>query len=377
MKKASSILYIILSVILIYFLSPRGGTWFYIHKIRWLYVLILSAGFAFLFTPLARLLSFKTKVLDMPGERKIHTQPMPLLGGLAIYSALIITIVRNLRFIPELTGIIIGASIVFLMGLLDDVKGIRGRYRLAGQILAALIIIAFGVRITVIPKIPGEYFIEVLLTIIGVVGITNAFNYFDGMDGLAAGLGIVTSFCFFIVALQTGQRHVSWLAIALLGVCLGFLPHNWKPANIFLGDSGANLIGFILASLAIMESWGVQNPVVASAVPVLILSIYIFDMVYTSVARLRYKNIKTFTDWLEYAGKDHLHHRLVRLKFSDQGAVLTICMLSLSLGISALVLRRAGATESALLIAQALFIYLIIVFLMLAGRTIAEDKNEG
>jgi UDP-GlcNAc:undecaprenyl-phosphate GlcNAc-1-phosphate transferase len=373
--KFNKILYVFILILTVYLFNPKGGTWFYLHNIRWLYVLLLSTGFAVLFTPIARYMSFKTKIYDMPNERKIHAVPMPLLGGLAVYGAMMLTIFRNLKFNSELTGIIIGGTLIFLIGVVDDIKGVRGRYKLFAQILAALIIIKFGVRITVIPTWwPGENIIEILLTILGVVGITNAFNYFDGMDGLASGLAIVTSLCISIVGLQTGQQYVTWLAIALLGSCLGFIPFNWKPAKIFLGDAGSNYIGFNLAALTIMGSWGVKNPVVATTIPLLILSIYIFDMIYTSVARIRNGNVTNFTEWLEYAAKDHLHHRLVRLNFSEPKAVLIICLMSFSLGISALVLRRAGIVESIFVITQALLMYLIIVLLMLAGREITNNK---
>jgi UDP-GlcNAc:undecaprenyl-phosphate GlcNAc-1-phosphate transferase len=365
MKKLGGI---ILLISIIALLSPVGGTMFYVYNIRWLYVLLLSMMLTLFFTPIARKIACKTGMYDMPDKRKIHKAPIPYLGGLAVYGSLMLTCIRNFKLNSEFTGILIGGTIIFLIGVVDDAKGIRGRYKLIGQVLAAWIIVKFGVVVTVIPHCSIEKPLEVLLTIIGVVGITNAFNYFDGMDGLAAGLGMVSSLCVFIVALQTGQRYLAWLAIALFGSCAGFLPYNWKPAKIFLGDAGSTFIGFNLAALTIMGSWGVKNPVVATTIPLLILSIYIFDMIYTSVSRIRNGNVKNFTEWLEYAAKDHLHHRLVRLNFSEPNAVITICALSLALGIGAVVLRNAGTFESIMVILQSVFIYTIIVLLMLTGR---------
>ncbi|MBN1383318.1 MAG: undecaprenyl/decaprenyl-phosphate alpha-N-acetylglucosaminyl 1-phosphate transferase [Elusimicrobia bacterium] len=363
-------LMLILIVVLLILISPKGGTYFYVHNIRWIYVFIMATGFSLFLIPIVKYLAVKFRIMDFPAERKIHRKPIPLLGGLAIYIALVLTIIRNLNFNPELKGIVIGGAIIFILGLVDDIWGLSARYKLVGQIAATLVIIRYGVVITVIPHWPGEHIIEILLTIIGVVGVINAFNYFDGMDGLAAGLGIISSFCFFIFALQTGQRYLAWLAIALLGACMGFLPYNWKPAQLFLGDSGSNFIGFNLAALAIMGSWKVENPLVACVVPVLILSVYIFDMIYTTVSRIKNKRVHNVKEWLEYTGKDHLHHRLVKLGMSEVGTVLIICALSLTLGIGAIVLRGAGAFESVFLFIQAVLIFLIIVVLMLTGREI-------
>lgn len=360
--------YLLLLISVIALISPIGGTLFYVYNIRWLYVLLLSMLLTLLFTPIAKEIACKAGIFDIPDNRKIHKKPIPYLGGLAVYGALILTCIRNLKFNSEFTGILIGGTIIFLIGVIDDIKGLRGRYKLIGQILAASIIVKFGVVVTIIPHCFIERPLEVFLTIIGVVGITNAFNYFDGMDGLASGLGMVSSLCVFIVALQTGQRYLAWLAIALFGSCAGFLPYNWKPAKIFLGDAGSTFIGFNLAAMTIMGSWGVKNPIVATTIPLLILSIYIFDMIYTSVSRIRNGNVRNFTEWLEYAAKDHLHHRLVRLNFSEPNAVITICALSLALGIGAVVLRNAGTFESIMVMLQSVFIYTIVVLLMLAGR---------
>lgn len=359
----------VLLVLLIALISPKGGTLFYVYDMRWIYIFLLSTGLALYFTPVARTIAVRMKIMDIPDQRKMHAEPMPRLGGLAVYIAFILTILRNLNFNNELKGIVIGGTIIFIIGLIDDIKGgISARIRLLGQILAVCVVIGFGTRVSVIPHIRGEFLIESMLTIIGIVGIINAFNYFDGLDGLAGSLGIVSSFCFFVIGLITGQKYVAWLAMAVLGSCLGFLRYNWKPAKIFLGDSGANFIGFNLACLAIMGGGKVENPIVACCVPLLILSIYIFDMIYTTVSRIKNGSVRTIKQWLEVTGRDHLHHRLLRLNFSQVQAVLFICWLSLSLGFSAIALRKAGALESVVLLMQAIFIYMIVVVLMLAGR---------
>ncbi|HCJ66596.1 MAG TPA: hypothetical protein DHV62_04540, partial [Elusimicrobia bacterium] len=191
MKNLKRIYYVVILGLILYLGSPRGGTWFYIHNIRWLYVFFLSLFLANFITPIVQKIAARFKILDYPDERKIHRQPIPLLGGLAIYLAFIITVVRNLNFSRELWGVVLGGTIVFLFGLIDDLRGLSAKIRFLGQIFATLLIIAFGIRVTVIPHWTGEYILEVLVTILGVVGITNAMNFFDGMDGLATGLSVV------------------------------------------------------------------------------------------------------------------------------------------------------------------------------------------
>jgi len=370
MKKFKKIYYVVILGLILYLGSPRGGTWFYLHNIRWLYVFLLSFLLANLITPIVRRMATRFKILDHPDERKIHRHPIPLLGGLAIYSAFIITVVRNLNFSSELWGVVLGGTIVFLFGLVDDLRGLPARIRFFGQIFATLVIIAYGVRVTVIPHWPGEYILEVLITILGVVGITNAMNFFDGMDGLATGLSIVCVISMIIVGIETGEKWFVFLCAALIGASLGFLPYNFKPASIFLGDAGATFLGFTVAALAIMGSWGQvgYSPIVATATPILILSVLIFDMVYTTVSRIKNGTVRNFRQWLEYAGKDHLHHRLVHLGLTEREAVTFIYALALCLGLGAIVLRRGTFIDSALLLLQGLIILFIVTVLMIVGK---------
>jgi len=370
-KNVRKVFFVVLILLLVYMSLPTSGTWFYLNRVRWLYVLILSFLGTSILTPIAIYIANKNKIYDYPDERKIHSKPIPRLGGLAIYLGFIFAILRNLNFSNELKGVVIGATIIILIGTLDDIKGISARWKFLGQLLATAIIIFYGVRITVFPRgMPGEHLIEIFFTVLGVVGVTNAINFMDGMDGLATGLGVVCGASFLIIAVQTGQRHLSWVTIALVGSCLGFLPYNFKPAKIFLGDAGSTFIGFTLAGIAIMGSWVVTryNPMVATSVPVLILSVCIFDMIYTTVSRIRNGSVRNFREWLEYTGKDHLHHRLNFLGFSERETVFVICAISMILGLSAIVLRNASAFEAILLLVQATMIYIVIVGLMLVAR---------
>ena len=191
------------------------------------------------------------------------------------------------------------------------------------------------------------------------LGITNSMNFFDGLDGLATGLTIICSSFLGILAFKTMQPYLMLLSVALAGSCLGFLPYNFgyrKPAVIFLGDAGSTFMGFMLAGMVLMGGWGGEDPIKAYAMPILIMDIFIFDMVYTTVSRIASKKVVSFNGWLEHTGKDHLHHRLT------------------SLGLSALVLRNGTILDALLLLLQAVTIYLIIVILMI--RVKLRDRRR-
>jgi len=228
-------------------------------------------------------------------------------------------------------------------------------------------LIAFGVRLSFLPGTWWGNGGEVLLTIIWVVGITNAVNFFDGMDGLATGLTAICSLSFFVVALITHQSYLGYLTVALAGSCLGFLKFNFKPASIFLGDAGSTFLGFTLAGIAVMGGWAEKNPKVALSLPVIILSVFIFDMIYITVARVWNGRVKNFKEWIEHTGKDHLHHRLVTLGFNETQTVLLIFLITACLGIGGINLRANGDLRIYLGFLQASFIFIVIVILMLAG----------
>ncbi|MBI4397192.1 MAG: undecaprenyl/decaprenyl-phosphate alpha-N-acetylglucosaminyl 1-phosphate transferase [Elusimicrobia bacterium] len=346
-------------------LSARSWEW----GIRWLYILILSFLISSLLTPVSIYLAFRLGVLDIPDYRKTHRMPVPRLGGLAVFSALLLTVGRNFQFSTEISGLMIAASLIFVTGFIDDARGLSARVRLIVQVLASLILVGFGVRITFIPAIPGEAILETLITVVWMVGLTNAFNFLDGIDGLAAGMGAVCALLFLSIAWPLRQGYVSYFTVALAGGCLGFLPFNWRPARIYLGDGGSTFIGFTLAGLAIMGSWANNNFLVALSTPLLILSIPIFDMIYTTVSRVHGGKVHNVREWLEYVGRDHFHHRLMNLGMNEKQTVGFILMVNLCLGLASLTVRyTANLLGAALLLSQAFLIFIIITSLMILGR---------
>lgn len=306
----------------------------------------------------------------MPDERKIHLKPIPLLGGAVIYISFAFAIIHNSEFSLQLKGIALGATLIMLAGLIDDIFSLSAKLKLFIQIIATLIMIKYGVVLTFLPNVLWGQIGEILLTIFWVVGITNALNFMDGMDGLAAGITAISSFCFFIIALQTNQSYLAFLTIALVGACLGFLPYNFKPASIFLGDAGSAFLGFTLAGLGIMGAWSEGDPIVSFSIPILILGVLIFDMLYITIARIRAGKVRGLREWIEYIGKDHLHHRLFNLGLSEVKTVIFIYLLTLCLGISAIILREVSLIDASLLLLHTVILFGIVVILMLAGRSL-------
>lgn len=344
----------------------------YSLELRSFFLFTFAFLMSFLLTPILRFAAIKLKIVDMPDERKIHKKPVPLLGGLAIFISYAVTIILNFSFSIELKGVIIGGTIILFMGIIDDIWGLSAKIRLVGQIVAASILILFRIKLDFLPNVWWGNWGEILLTVIWVIGITNAANFFDGMDGLLTGVTTICSLSFFVVAQITDQGYLGFLTIALAGSCLGFLRFNFKPASIFLGDSGSTFLGFTLAEIAVMGGWAEKNPKVALSLPILVLSVFIFDMVYITVARFKEGKVRNLKEWIEYTGKDHLHHRLVAFGFNEAQTVLLIYLIAACLGVGAINLRATGDLRIYFEFLQAFFIFILIVILMLAGRKLSK-----
>ncbi len=363
----------ILAIVIFIFLVFREiGKQSYLLNLRWLFLLILAFSVSYFFTPFTIKYAFKYQILDMPDlKRKIHKTPTPRIAGIAIYIGFLLTLLRNLQFAREVLGIIIASSIIFIISLLDDIYSLSVSVRLIGQIIATFIVILFGYRITAIPQgFPLENILEIFITLFWFVGITNAVNFLDGIDGLVVGFGSFCSFMFLIISLLTNQKYVSYISATLMGACLGVLPYNWYKAKTFLGDCGANFIGFILASVSVVGWWAEKNPIVSLSTPVLILSIPIYDMIYITISRIKNKKVKNLKEWLEYVGKDHIHHRLLNLNFSVPSAVGIILLITFCLGIYSIILRYSCATDTiaVMILIQTTIIFVILSIIMFSGK---------
>lgn len=291
-------------------------------------------------TPVARRVAPRLGVIDHPSARKVHAQPMPLLGGAAIVTASIATLlIFQDRFeFQQLASIMLGGAWVSLLGAYDDRWGLRPILKLGGQIIAAVALIVSGVKVQLAP--PAADWINVAITLIWVAGLTNSLNLLDNMDGLSSGVAAVCAAFFVVMASFSGQIYVSALAAALLGAALGFLVYNFNPASIFMGDTGSLFLGFVLASIGIKLRFPANVPFVTWMVPVLVMGMPIFDTTLVFISRLRRGKNPLTTP-----GKDHVSHRLRDRGFTTREAVLLHYLASGMFGMCALLVTQSNIVE--------------------------------
>jgi len=351
--------------------------------LRWVYILYVSFAISFCLTPLFRSLAYRLNILDMPGSRKLHVQATPLLGGAPVFLSFLAAILINGIFSIKLLTILAASLTLFSVGVVDDVREMRAWVKLLVQLLCSMLVIFSGIVLRVIPDVLGPFALagNILLTLVWILGITNAMNFFDGMDGMASGLGIIISFFLGVVAFQTDQPFIGWISVALMGSCVGFIPYNLLKkgkATIFLGDAGSTVIGFVLACVAVYGDWAQGNPIVALASPILIFWVLIFDMMHITIDRIITGKVKNFRQWIDYVGKDHLHHRIAGILGGNKRSVFFIYLLSICLGISAIVLRNARTLDALVLLVQACVFVVLITFLERRGRFLSDlsDRNN-
>src|SRR5262250_290147 len=307
-----------------------------------------------------RALALRVGMVDHPGPRKVHLQPIPLLGGLAMYAGVVLGVLLLVQGAAraQVWGILAGATLIAAVGILDDRGLLHHQVKLfVGMPLAAVILLLSGIRIQIFASVLGGRTGDILdaaLTIVWVVGITASFSILDHMDGLCAGVAAMAAAFFALLAYLNGQVLVTVLAAAVLGAACGFLRWNFKPAKIFMGDGGAMFLGFLMATLALKLRFAQSNIVSVWLVPVLILGATIFDTALVTVSRSR-RGLLPFAA----PGKDHAAHRLANIGLGQRGAVLAMYMIgalsgSLALLVSTLPLPFAlGATVFALVVALA------------------------
>jgi UDP-GlcNAc:undecaprenyl-phosphate/decaprenyl-phosphate GlcNAc-1-phosphate transferase len=280
-----------------------------------------------------RALALRVGMVDLPGPRKVHLSPIPLLGGLAMYAAVVLAVLFTFSgpARSQIVGILTGATVVAVVGILDDRGWLHHQVKLfIAMPLAACILLATGIHAQVFEFILGGragYVLDVLLTVFFVVGITASFSILDHMDGLCAGVAATASIFFALLAYLNGQTLVTTLAAAVLGAATGFLRWNFKPAKIFMGDGGAMFLGFLMATLGLKLRLEQANHISGWLAPLLILGVTIFDTTLVSISRSR-RGLLPFAT----PGKDHAAHRLANLGLGHRGAVVSMYILGLLSG---------------------------------------------
>jgi len=362
----------LLSVLLLLLGCPSIKSYYFNAGMRWQYILLFSFLAANLLSPVCRWTAVKLNVLDRPDWRKIHDQPTPLLGGLAVCVAFAFALVLNGVFLPGMRPLLIGATLIFGIGLWDDNWPLNPILKLIVQVAVTLSVVYVGnIRLTLFYGSPSSLVLDIPLTVLWFVGLTNAMNFFDGIDGLAAGISISIATFFGIIAFKTQQPALGWFAVAIIGSCLGFLPHNFrfkKSALLFLGDAGSTFLGFTLAGLAVLGTWSTNSHFVSLTAPVLIFGVLIFDMIYVTASRIKNRRGYGGIGILFSPRKDHLHHRLLFMGFLGKEAVFIIMALSICMGVSSLIIMDQRFIDALLGLLQAVMVLGIIVVLMLKGR---------
>ncbi|MFS0821598.1 glycosyltransferase family 4 protein [Bacillus sp. 1P02SD] len=312
-------------------------------------------------TPVVKKLAFKLGATDKPNKRKVHQTIMPRLGGLAIYLSFIVGVLVLQPSDEVHIPILIGSVIIILTGIFDDIKEISPKVKLFGQILATLVVVVFGdLQVTFI-NLPfgGQLNFGILsipITMIWIIGITNAINLIDGLDGLAGGVSSIALFAIGGMALLMGnQTYVMIMALILAVSTLGFLVFNFHPAKIFMGDTGALFLGYMIAVLSLL---GFKNVTFISLIiPVIILGVPISDTLFAIVRRIVNKQPLSAPD------KSHLHHCLIKLGYSHRKSVLLIYLMSALFGIAAFLFSQATIWGS-----------LIILFTLIIAIELIVEK---
>lgn len=319
----------------------------------YLYVIAFVAALmmALLMTPLIKKFAIYVGAVDEPNFRKVHTKLMPRLGGLAIFIAFIggyFIISPAISMMPDFNsnavwGLLIGGSIIALIGAFDDRFDLTARAKLLGQLIAASVVVSFGLRVELVNIPFGEtlninmQWLSILITIVWIVGVTNAINLIDGLDGLAAGVSAIAAATMMVMALIMGNLTVALLCAVLLGSIIGFLYFNFYPAKIFMGDSGALFLGFCLATLSILGFK--QTMVVSYIVPLLILGVPLTDTFFAILRRIVLKQP------ISVADKGHLHHCLLKLGFGHRNTVLMIYAISAIFGALAIIYSNSQTNQ--------------------------------
>ncbi len=323
--------------------------------------LLAAAVVALISTPVVRSLAFRIGAVDVPRDnRRMHNHPIPRMGGLAIFFGFLLSVLLFQPLTLQLRTMLLGAVIIVILGIFDDIYALSAKLKFCVQIAAALVAMLGGTRIMGLSNInifSSEPYWELgwlsyPITILWIVGITNAVNLIDGLDGLACGVSTISSMTLLVIALIFFEPDVAILTAALAGACIGFLPYNLNPAKIFMGDTGSTFLGFVLATVSIQGLFKFYT-IISFAVPFLMLGLPIFDTCFAILRRVSKGQSPMSPD------RGHIHHRLIDMGFSQKQAVAVLYVISAILGLSAVVLTTNGTVRA----------MLFLVALCVAGGT--------
>ena len=339
----------------------------------------LSGIISFLLTPPVKKLAYRIGAIDVPKDgRRMHKRPTPRLGGLAIFGGFLIAAVLTGQLTPQRLWILAGAAVIVVLGIFDDRNALSAKFKFVIQILAAAIPVIFGdLRIAMFTNTflfsDSLYWnlgaLSIPITILWIVAITNAVNLIDGLDGLAVGVSSIASMTMLAVALFIGETEIAVILAALAGACVGFMPYNLNPASIFMGDTGSTFLGYMLATLSIQGLFKVYA-LISFAVPFLILGLPIFDTAFAIVRRVLSGRSPLAPD------RGHVHHRLIDMGFNQKQAVAILYVISVVLGLIAVVLTTSGELRAMVLVAAVIIGLIVSGFLFLSNGQHKIKESE-
>lgn len=329
---------------------------------------IVALGVTYLVTPSVKRLAVRWGAVDKPDARKVHTGLVPRLGGLAIYAGFIAAVLVSTHLTWELVGLIVGGTSILLLGVVDDIYQLPAKVKLAGQIAAASVLLLFDIRIDWLTNPFGNMiYLEmwaVPFTLLWVVSLTNMLNLIDGLDGLAAGVSTIAAVTIFLMAVDQNFWLVAVLTAALAGSALGFLHFNFNPARIFMGDTGSMFLGYMLAAVSVVGTVK-SAATIALIVPTVALGLPIMDTACAIIRRFNNGQPIFKPD------RGHLHHRLLDMGLSQKQVVLILYLVSILLGISAIVMTEVKFGHAAVIVAG------LLMAAFIAARKTGVLKNAG
>lgn len=341
---------------------------------------VVAFVFSFASTPLVKKLAYKWNAVDVPKDnRRMHKRAVPLIGGLAIIFGFAVAVICFGVKTREVIAILAGSLIIAIMGIVDDIKALDAKPKFLIQIIAAMIVVIGGnmkIQVFSNPNFLSDFpymilpeWVSVVISIVWIVFITNAVNFIDGLDGLAAGVSAIMSVSLVFITTRLGEFYVAVMGVSLMGACFGFLPYNFNPAQIFMGDTGSTFLGFMLASLSILGMFK-SYAIISFAVPLLIMGLPLFDATFAMIRRIMKGQSPMKAD------RGHLHHRLIDMGFSQKQSVFILYVISGVLGISAIILAESGAIKAVMLLVCVLAVILAGGIVHKATKNNEEDSDN-
>ncbi|MBP2652690.1 MAG: glycosyl transferase family 4 [Firmicutes bacterium] len=326
----------------------------------------IALAVAYFITPHIKRFAIKVGALDAPDARKVHTSPIPRMGGLAIYLGFVLAVLASMHVSRDVLGLLLGGTVILIVGIIDDLMQLPAKVKLLGQILAAIVLVMFNIRIEWLTNPFGDMvylnYLSIPVTILWVVSLTNTVNLIDGLDGLAAGVSTIASIAIMLVAVELNFWVVAVLTAALAGSALGFLQHNFNPAKIFMGDTGSMFLGYMLAAVSILGTVK-SAATIALVVPIVALGLPIMDTAFAIIRRYSSGHPIFEPD------KGHLHHRLLALGLTQKQAVLLMYIISGCLGLSAIALTEVNQAYGVMIV------LLLLVLAFLGAKKIGVLKS--